>query len=382
MAENEDGAEKSEEPTEKRRRDAREEGRIITSKEVFVFGSMGMGTGLLVLAGIFAPGMAHRWRAYLMIDTGATLDDLVAVNSLRALADIGWVALLAGLPLIAASVLLQSGMGGLQWAPKALGFKFDKLDPLKGLQRMVSMQALVELGKAILKVAALGIVAFVVMKGEMSAFARMWAMAPGDAAASLGGAVLRMMIAFSLVLALIGGIDLLWQIISMNKSLRMTQQEVKQENKESNGSPEVKGRIRRLQMEASRRGARMRAALDDVPKATAVITNPTHFAVALRYVPGETEAPMILAMGRGPMAHEIMSRARLAGVHVLSVPPLARALYYTGDIGAQIGDRLYAAVAAILAHVYRLDRGDLSDLPDIDLPEDLRFDPHGRPEKG
>ena len=119
MAENEDGAEKSEEPTEKRRKDAREEGRVITSKEVFVFGSMGMGTGLLVLAGIFAPGLAQRWRSYLMIDTGATLDDLVAVNSLRALADIGWIALLAGLPLIAASIFLQSGMGGLQWAPKA-----------------------------------------------------------------------------------------------------------------------------------------------------------------------------------------------------------------------------------------------------------------------
>jgi flagellar biosynthetic protein FlhB len=162
--------------------------------------------------------------------------------------------------------------------------------------------------------------------------------------------------------------------------MMMTFQEVKQESKEQNGSPEVKGRLRQLQMEASRRAARQRKALPDVANATAVITNPTHFAVAIRYVQGDTRAPVILAMGKGPMAQEIRDRARKHGVTMLQSPLLARALYFTGDIGMEIQEGLYSAVAAILAHVYRLDRGEAGDLPDIDLPPELRFGENGRAE--
>jgi flagellar biosynthesis protein FlhB len=165
----------------------------------------------------------------------------------------------------------------------------------------------------------------------------------------------------------------------LRKKLMMSFQEVKQESKEANGSPELKGRMRRLQMEASQRGAEQRAALGDVGRATAIVTNPIHFAVALRYVPGETAAPVILAMGKGPMAQEIIARGKGAGIHVLQSPPLARALYFTGHIGTEISDRLFGAVAAILAHVYRLDRGESSDLPDVALPEELLFNEHGRP---
>ena len=114
------------------------------------------------------------------------------------------------------------------------------------------------------------------------------------------------------------------------------------------------------------------------PRATAIVTNPTHFAVALRYVPGETRAPMIIAMGKGPMALEIMARGRKVGLAPVQIPLLARALYFTGDIGVEIDEQLYAAVAAVLAHVYRLDRGEGSDLPDIDLPPELRFSEFGQ----
>jgi flagellar biosynthetic protein FlhB len=116
-----------------------------------------------------------------------------------------------------------------------------------------------------------------------------------------------------------------------------------------------------------------------VPQATAVITNPTHFAVALKFVPGEDEAPIVLAQGKGPMAAQIIARARKAHVEVMGIPLLARALYYTGDIGLPINEKLYVAVAAILAHVYRLERGEASDLPDVDVPKDMRFTPEGRP---
>jgi flagellar biosynthetic protein FlhB len=131
-------------------------------------------------------------------------------------------------------------------------------------------------------------------------------------------------------------------------------------------------------MEAGRRGAERRRALADVPRATTIVTNPTHFAVALRYVPGESGAPVVLALGKGPMAQEIILRGRAAGVQVLRAPVLARALYFTGDIGAEIDERLFGAVAAILAHVFRLDRGQPSEMPEVALPDEMRFDEFGR----
>ncbi|MDP5352564.1 MAG: EscU/YscU/HrcU family type III secretion system export apparatus switch protein, partial [Paracoccaceae bacterium] len=154
--------------------------------------------------------------------------------------------------------------------------------------------------------------------------------------------------------------------------------ELKDENKESNGSPEVKQRIRRLQMEASRRATQTAEALDKVGEATAVITNPTHFAVALKYTPGEPGAPIIIAMGKGHMAKRIIEKATGAGVTVFRSPLLARALFFTGDIGQEISDRLYGAVAAALAYIYKLDRGEVPAEPDLDLPDDLRFNEDGK----
>ena len=200
------------------------------------------------------------------------------------------------------------------------------------------------------------------------------------AAAVMAESVLRLMWGLTLGLAGIAALDLVWQVLRLRKQLMMTLQQVKEEMKEQNGSPEVKGRIRQLQMEVGRRAARQRKALDDVPRATAIVTNPTHFAVALRYVPGETRAPVILAMGKGLMAQEVIARGRAAGLAPVQIPVLARALYFTGDIGAEIDEQLYAAVAAVLAHVWRLDQGEGSVLPDVDLPPGLRFAEDGRRE--
>jgi len=172
-------------------------------------------------------------------------------------------------------------------------------------------------------------------------------------------------------------IDLSWTTHTHRKGLRMTFDEVKRENREDNGAPEVKGRLRRMQMEASRRGARERAALPNVPEASVVITNPSHFAVALRYRTGQDDAPVIIATGRDVMAAQVIERARKSGVRILRLPPLARALYFTGDIGQSIHPGLFAAVAAVLAHVWRLDKGQPDPTPDPDLPPDMRFDANG-----
>ncbi len=379
MAED-DGAEKSHEPTQKRKDDAREEGQVLTSKEAMVFAGFAVATGLLAMAPAVLPGLVPVWADYLRLGRREQLDDLLTARIAEAFWQILGASVAVALPLMAVMIGLQVVLGGLHWSPKAMGLNFGKINPAAGLARMVSVNALVELGKAVAKVSILCGIAWLIVSGMLPLIGRLGDQTAGVALAVLGGAIVKLVSGLTLGLAVIGGADLGWQILSMRKKLMMTFEEVKQEGKEQNGSPEVKGRLRQLQMEASRRSSRQRQALDDVPRATAIITNPTHFAVAIRYVPGETRAPVVLAMGKGPMAQEVMARGKAVGLQPLQIPLLARALYFTGDIGAEIDEQLFAAVAAVLAHVYRLERGEGSSLPDIDVPDGLRFNEFGRAE--
>ena len=181
-----------------------------------------------------------------------------------------------------------------------------------------------------------------------------------------------------LALAVIAILDYLYQRHEHIKSLKMSKQDQKDEHKQAEGSPEVKAKIRRMQMESAAKSSRQREALDDVPSATAIITNPTHFAVALKYDVGSSQAPKILAMGRGKIAEMIIERGNDAGVTVFRSPLLARALFFSGDIGSEIPEMLYQAVAIILAYIYRVDRGEDLEQPDVELPEDMQFDEFGR----
>lgn len=377
MAENEDGMEKTEDPTPKRREEARKDGKVVTSNEVFVFSTLAMGLGLLLGAREMLPGLSGQWAAGLAFD-GQQLGDAMLLAATRDMAI--WVlaaGMIVGIPMIAVIIGSQAAMGGLNFAPKAMGFKISKINPWAGIKRMVSGKALVNLGKAVLKVVLLLTIAAVMAWPLVPAISGSADLQPGDALALFATTLIRVVSGLLGGLLLIAGIDLGYQIYSTTNSLKMTRQEIKEEFKESEGSPEIKGQMRRRQMEASRRASE-RKALADVPLATAIVTNPTHFAVALRYIPGQDVAPVILAMGRGPMAHEIIKRGRKAGVSTLRVPVLARALYYTGEIGQQITDGLFAAVAAILAHVWHLEKGGYSPVPDVDLPKELQFDAYGR----
>ena len=160
----------------------------------------------------------------------------------------------------------------------------------------------------------------------------------------------------------------------------MTKQEVKDEHKQTDGSPEVKAKIRRMQMEKSRESSRQRESLKNVSDATAVITNPTHFAVALKYTPGEINAPTIVAMGQGIIAKQIIERAQEHNITVFRSPLLARALFFTSQIGNEISDKLYNAVAVALAYIYRIDQGEPVEQPEITLPDELIFDEYGNVE--
>lgn len=380
MAASDDGAERSHEPTQKRRDEARREGRILASKEAAIFVTMAAATlGLSALPGLGARAAAE-WAAHLRLGAAGTLEQ----SLLPALAGAGWMILVAPLliavPMALAAILAQAVMGGLRWTARNHHFRPERLNPLAGLGRMVSVRAVTELVKSFAKVALLGGTAAWLLRGALPQITALSGMPPADAARVIADLVLRLFALLTLGLGLIGAADLLVEWRRLSNSLRMTFDEVKREAKEDNGSPEVKGRQRRLQIEASRRSARERASVAEVPQATAVITNPAHFAVALRYVQGETAAPLILAMGRDATAHRILEQARRHAVPVLPLPPLARALYYTGQIGTPIAEGLYGAVAAILAHLWRLERGQPGDPPEIHLPPELRFNAQGRRE--
>ena len=378
MAESDDGAERSQEPTQKRLEQAQRDGQILTSKEMLVFATLGAGTLALLILQSFGPQAALRWSAQLVLGDRATLDAAMLPSVVSA----GWQVLAAALivagPVMVAAIAAQAAMGGIAWTPKGYAFKPDKMDPLKGLKRMVSMTALVELGKAVAKVVLLAAVALAVTAGAMPRIMGLGWMTTGDAMGVMADLILRFFFAMTLMLGVIGAADLYWQAHSRNKKLRMTLAEVKREHREDNGSPEQKGKLRRMQMDASRRGARERAALPEVQTASVVVMNPRHFAVALRYLPGVDEAPQIVASGRDGMALQMRDLARRAGVPLLELPPLARALYFTGEIGTQIDPRLYGTVATVLAHVWRIDRGMAEDLPPVDLPPEMQFDVNGR----
>lgn len=377
MAESEDGQEKTEEPTQKRRDDARKDGKITTSTEMFVFATLGVGTLMLLLGKSALPDLADHWKAGFVIDPGQSLDNLMILRT----GDLFWWVLASGLvlgiPMMITVLLAQTGMGGLNFAPKALGVKLEKIDPLAGMKRMVSMKALVDLSKAVLKVTLLLGAGLLVLYPFLPAIMGMTMTDPNVATHLLGTVLVRVMAGLLIALAVIAAIDLGWQIHSNTKSLRMSRQDLKDEMKESEGSPELKAAMRRKQMEASRRASE-RKALADVPLATAIITNPTHFAIALKYDPAAGGAPVVLAMGKGPIAKEVIRRGRRAGVMTLRVPPLARALYFYGAIGREIPEQLYTAVAVILAHVWRLEQGQPEPTPDVDVPDALSVDEFGR----
>ena len=181
-----------------------------------------------------------------------------------------------------------------------------------------------------------------------------------------------------LILFAIGLGDYFWSRHTWLQKLRMTKQDLKEEFKESEGSPEVKARMRRLQMEASQKAAEQSQAIEDVKDATVIITNPTHFAVAIKYEPSSDDAPIILAMGKDIMAKRVIEQAELHSKTIVRSPILARALFFTGNIGQAISEQLYSAVASILAYVYQLERGVETTLQEPEVPKDFIFDENGK----
>ena len=376
MAEDSD-AERTEPASEKRLRQAREDGDIPRSREVATFTVlMTAGAGLWMMGGGLVDKLSSVLERGLSLDREQVYNPNVLIE--RIAADVGGV-LLACLPLAGAVMLMMLAspmlIGGWNFSAKAFTPNFAKLNPLRGLGNMVSTNALVELLKAVAKTLLVGAVAWVVVMSQKDAVIGLVAEPFGTAAPHLGSLLAK---AFLTMVGALGAIAILdgpYQMWHYADKLKMTRQEVIQESKESDGNPQIKGKIRQMQREMARK--RMMA---NVPTADVVVTNPTHFAVALKYADGQRGAPRVVAKGADEVAAKIREIAKEHKVAMLEAPALARALYKHTDIDDEIPEALYSAVAEVLAYVYQLraySKGTLDQYPDRPkkLPVPPEMDP-------
>jgi len=377
MAESESGADKSEEPTEKRLRESREKGQIARSRELNTLAIMLAGAGgLLAFGGSLGSALLSIMSGNFSLSREVIMDERSMVIWLLAS---GKVAVDAVLPLflalLIASIVGPIALGGWLFSAKAMAPKMSRMNPLAGLKRMFSTKALVELLKALAKFTLVLAVALAVLSANIDDLLAMahepLQSAILHAAQVVGWSALWM----ACGLVLIAAVDVPFQLWDNKQKLMMTKQEVRDEYKDSEGKPEVKQRIRQLQREMAER--RMMQA---VPQADVVITNPTHFAVALKYDPSKGNAPVLLAKGGDFTALKIREIAQEHKVMLLESPALARAVFYSTELDQEIPAGLYLAVAQVLAYVYqirqyRAGKGKRpAPLPDLPIPPDLRRD--------
>jgi flagellar biosynthetic protein FlhB len=371
MAAEDSDAERTEQASSKRLQQARDDGDVPRSRELATFTVlMAAGGGLWMLGDGIVQNLNHAMVSGLSLDREQVYNADVLLNRIGV--DVGTV-LLACLPLagmvMLAAILSPMLIGGWLFSGKALMPNFGKLNPAAGLANMISTNALVELGKALAKTILVGFVAWLVVKSQKEAVVGLslesFRVASAHLMHILGVSFLSMVGA----LGVIAAIDGPYQMWHYADKLKMTRQEVIQEAKESDGNPQIKAKIRQMQREMAKR--RMMA---DVPTADVVVTNPTHFAVALKYADGKMGAPTVVAKGADEVAAKIREVAAAHKVAILEAPPLARALYTHTDIGDEIPEGLYTAVAEVLAYVFQLRafserRAERPDVPKkIEVP--------------
>ena len=346
-----DDQERTEEATPKKRDDARKKGQVPRSVDLGAAAVTLAAGGALVA---FGHGAATGLMG--MLAEGLTIPGAGLVHEdimLRHLGEASALALLAVVPLFAAMLVAALAapamIGGWTFSTESLSFKPERLDPIAGIGRMFSVRSLVELVKSLAKFALIAGIAVLVIRSRLAEVQALATQPLGPAILESGRIALAALLAMSAGLVLIAALDAPFQLWQYAKELRMTQHEIREEMKESEGSPETRGRIRSMQQAIARR--RM---MQEVPKADVVVTNPTHFAVALRYDEKQDFAPVVLAKGADDVAARIREVAREHGVPTVSAPPLARALFRHVDIGRQIPHALFVAVAQVLTYVFQL----------------------------
>lgn len=366
--------EKSFAPSEKRKRDAAKRGDVIRPRELATAASVAIGGAWLLLAGPWVLDLSERTlRAGFTFDR-ASLDDFSPGAMLMD-------ALVAGLPPIAVlgvailivSLVAQLGMSDGRWIGGNLAPKGSRINPMSGLKRIFGPSGWIEMVKGLAKVGLLGVIAWTWADGRIDAFARL---GRGDVFAQLSWAwntIVLLLFWLAGGLFLIALFDLPIQIVRRMMRLRMTLQDVRDESKESEGAPEKKAMIKDRQRKIAMGGL-----VPAMKQAQFVVTNPTHFAVALAYDPAKASAPIVVAKGRGDKALAMRQLAAESALPVLEYPALARSVFYTTRERQVIREEHYVAVAALLAFVLALKRGEKRAAPHVSVPVTVRFDADGR----
>ena len=375
----ESAQDKTEDPTAQKLNKAREDGQVARSTElpaaVIVIGSF----VVLMLSGSWLVS-----RLSTVFAQGFVFDRQLIEKPLLLPAHFGeqmLAAFVLVLPIVAFTVvaaIVASGMtGGYLFSFKAVMPKGSKLNPMSGLKRIFGTHALVELGKAILKFVLVATVLWWSLLANMDSLVQIGQMGLEPALNAAGSMILQSGLWVALSLAVIAMIDVPWQKHSFIKKMRMTKQEVKDEFKQMEGSPEVKAQIRRRQREMA--NSRM---MDRVKDADVIITNPEHFAVALEYDPTGDGAPIMVAKGSDHMAALIRAEAKTHGIHIFEAAPLARAIYFTTEVEQQVPEDLYHAVAQVIAYVFSLEAASPMNpprpKPQVKVPPSMQFSPDGK----
>jgi flagellar biosynthesis protein FlhB len=368
--------EKTEQPTQRRLDKAREDGKAVTSKEMFVLTSIIMMLVFMYFFSLNFNEIIGAWKKlFYMEGIREGYSPLTALKS--AIQKIFIFTLIIGTPILIVTIFTQAMVGGITFSTKSLEWKNSKINPIEGLKRIFSVKGLVEMLKGILKVVFLFGAGLYILYNDTVNLRELSTGSFENALVTASSFFPKLIIVLIIILLLIAILDWTYQKYNFLKSLRMNRQDLKDESKETEGSPEVKAKIRRLQYQISQKAAKQAESIENVSEASAIIVNPTHFAVALKYEVGSVGAPKVLAMGRGVIAEKIIEKGKEEKIHIFRHKLLARALYFTSDLGQEISDKLYTAVAVALAYIYKINNGEDIVEPEIEVPYDLQFNEDG-----
>jgi flagellar biosynthetic protein FlhB len=369
------GQDKTEDPTGKRLSESRKKGQVPRSKELNTFVTMIVSAVLFFYMGQYmVKGLLKMMKHQFELSREVIFDPATPVMYLKLALSEGYSVIWPLMViLIIADLLTPMLMGGWNFTTEAFEPKFSKLNPLEGIKRIFGIRGVVELIKAIIKVVLIGFVAWNLFQVYFDDFMGLSRLNVQQALSRAGDIIIMSLLVLCATLLLLVMIDVPYQLWNHQRELKMTKQEVRDESKESEGNPEMKGKIRQMQMQASQR--RM---MEAVPTADVIVTNPTHFAVALKYDPNGSGAPVLVAKGTDLVAAQIRNLAMANRVTLVAAPSLARALYYSTEINHEIPRGLFLAVAQVLAYVFQLRAavqngwGKPRPPSDVQVPDEFR----------
>lgn len=353
MAEEQDDSQKTEDPTSRRLDEARERGQVANSREVNNLLMLGVFSMSVLLFGGSAAAAIYK-ASIPFIES----PDMVPAD-FEHLVALGWkllgVLLAAGAVPLVLAIIAAIGAGylqfGLVFSADGIMPKLDKISPLAGLKRMFSMRSLAEFVRGLLKLAVVGSVAMLLIVPEVAHLNKLIGMEMIQLLGETKALLAKLLIGVVSIVAAIAAIDVIYQRLQHMREMRMSRQEIKDEFKETEGDPLVKGRLRQLRMERTRR--RMMA---QVPQSDVVVTNPTHYAVALKYDPNSMAAPKMMAKGADKVAQKIREIAKEHGIPIVENPPLARGLFAAVDVDEEVTPEFYKAVAEVISYIFKLKR--------------------------